>query len=275
MKSFYLTSPKRSFIDIKPVLSLILIILCPDIAKPQTLEPDSVYTYTFPQLSLPLASVIRESGKPTSLSFYLPVNYSPDKLFPMVLYIAGGDAGYGNNAGRGKSFFDTASVITVDLPIYKMKVEPLLPDSSNYYHRMMILKEDSEIIWENYRFLLDTLFELIPNIDRKNTFMGGFSNGAHTTAILINRPETEITKYFTHFYFIEGGPFLENFSSLKDCDLLFLQGGLNERDWLRTPFEKATSAGINAKFIKMEGFGHIFPTEYHKVLLDWIQKNIH
>jgi predicted esterase len=121
--------------------------------------------------------------------------------------------------------------------------------------------------------MLEKLFVVIPNIDRKRTFMGGFSNGAHTTAILINSEENKIAKYFKNFFFIEGGNRLAEFKRIKKSSLLFMQGAKNNRNWLEAVFTKSQQEKIQSEFIKMEGYGHDFPEEYYQHLIDWIKMN--
>lgn len=257
----------------KFVLVLVVTFFCLAITKAQTFKPDSVYTYTFPELSLPFCSQIEGDNKPTSLSFYLPAGYCAKKTYPLVLYIAGNKGGHGTLAWRGKEIFDTTSIITVNFPLYKENYEPLLADKSNFLAHRLITDKDADKIWENYSTLLDTLFQIIPNVDKKNTFMGGFSNGAHATAALINNHADELTKYFSNFYFIEGGANLKNLDAMQNCNLLFFKGGASKWNKLIIPYEKAKGVGINADFITMEGIGHAFPKEYYPHLIDWVKTN--
>ena len=103
--------------------------------------------------------------------------------------------------------------------------------------------------------------------------MGGFSNGGHTTAILLNRPKAEITSYFNKFIFSEGGMGLTNYKVLKDKSTIYFQGSKSP-DWVRPFYENARNAGSRASFVLMQGSGHEFPKQYQEILKKWMLENL-
>jgi hypothetical protein len=103
--------------------------------------------------------------------------------------------------------------------------------------------------------------------------MGGFSNGAHATAILLNRPNAEILRYFNKFVFVEGGLGLSNYEVLKGKPAVFMQGETGP-DWIRPIYHKAKDEGSLASFILMEGYGHEFPKQYKEILKNWLFDNV-
>jgi predicted peptidase len=207
-------------------------------------------------------------------SVFLPADYSIDKKFPVLLWIVGGMGSTGDGARALAETYGDTGFIFINLPQFKNKLEPLLPDSSNYWRRLMLYYEpDNEIIWSSYKTMLDSIWSIVPNIDMANGFMGGFSNGGHTTAILLNRPNAEITGYFNKFIFIEGGMGLSNYKVLKGKPAVFMQGEKGP-DWIRPIYQNAKDEGALASFVLMEGFGHEFPEQYQEILKKWILENI-
>ena len=47
----------------------------------------------FPELDTPLFDIIRGIKRGAFAAVYLPTNYSPDKKFPLILWLNGGDGG--------------------------------------------------------------------------------------------------------------------------------------------------------------------------------------
>ena len=104
--------------------------------------------------------------------------------------------------------------------------------------------------------------------------MGGFSNGAHATAVLLNRSEHEITRYFNKFFFIEGGDGLENYSVLSNRQVLYMQGTeLTYPNWVKSYYLNAKKNKARARFVYMKGVGHNFPDDKYRVLKKWIVNN--
>ena len=238
------------------------------------LQQDTVLTLEFPQLPPTMYSMVFGNNAVPRASVFLPADYSFDKKFPVLLWIDGGMGSAGDGARTLAETYGDTGFIFINLPQFKNKLEPLLPDSSNYWNRLMLYYEpDNEIIWSSYKTMLDSIRSLVPNIDTANSFMGGFSNGAHTTAILLNRPNAEITGYFNKFIFIEGGMGLSNYKVLKGKPAVFMQGGKGP-DWIRPIYQNAKDVGALACLVLMEGYGHEFPKQYKEILKKWLLENI-
>lgn len=207
---------------------------------------------------------------PPRMTIHLPENYAADKLYPMLVYIGGHHGGMGfPNPKIYKAFCkDTISVV---LPLFKQTVEPLKQDDSNKWSRARIRQEDHQVLWTCYEQMLRKAYELVPNIDRNRTFMGGFSNGGHATAALLNRPDAanEIRKLITFFYFFEGGSDLQEFATLKNTPILFLQGGKHEKQWLAAAYERAIATGVPAQWHLMPNVGHEMPLNEVEFLYKW------
>lgn len=238
-------------------------------------KPDTILIFKFP--TLPKTNYCVATGKlPTPMcSVYLPENYDEIKKIPVLLWIDGGTGGAGDCVKFVKEKVGANGIILINFPLFKTNIDPLLPDSSNHWTRFRIRNSDSETLWKSYKIMLDSLFSLFPQIDKTNAFMGGFSNGAHAIAILLNRPEHEITNYFNKFFFIEGGDGLEDYSVLKSRYVLYMQGTeLSYPNWVKSYYLNAKKNKAKANFVYMKGAGHAFPKVYHKTFRKWISKTM-
>lgn len=242
-------------------------------AKSQV-KPDTTLVFSFSQL--PQSLYFKATGQfpKTLASVYLPKDYTSEKKFPFILWIDGGMGGAGDLASQAKEKFGDTGFIIANVPLFIDSLEALKPDSSNFWNRLNIAPHDAAISWNAYQVMLDQMIRLIPNIDLKNSFMGGFSNGGHVTALILNQSSaSSLSKYFNKFYFIEGGRGLENFDVLKGKPVMYMQGG-NRRDWIRPIYQNALNHGANATFMIMEGAGHEFPAKYQNELRKWFLQNL-
>ena len=238
------------------------------------LIPDTTLYLEFPQL--PKTSYYRTTGKYSTplCTIYLPRNFDAARKFPVILWIDGGMGGAGDCVKYVKDKVGDINYILINFPLFKNQIESLKPDSSNFWSRLRIRNTDSDIIWTSYKIMLDSIFLLIPQIDRNNAFMGGFSNGAHATAVLLNRPQAEITHYFNKFFFIEGGDGLEDYSILKNRPVLYMQGTeLTSPNWVKSYSKKAKKNKANTTFLYMKGVGHDFPRERYSSFKNWVVLN--
>lgn len=208
------------------------------------IKQDAVLTLEFPKLPPTMYNMVLGNNPVPGATVFLPADYSMDKKFPVLLWIVGGAGNTGDGARALAETYGNKGFIYINLPQFKNQLEPLLPDSSNFWRRLMLYYEpDNEIIWKSYKTMLDSIWKLVPNIDKANSFMGGFSNGGHTTAILLNRPNAEITYYFNKFIFVEGGMGLTNYKVLKGKHAIIMQGSKSP-DWIRPIYQSPSLARI-------------------------------
>ncbi len=104
--------------------------------------------------------------------------------------------------------------------------------------------------------------------------MGGFSNGAHTTTVLLFRPEQEISRYFKYYFLIEGGGHghTSNTDSLKDNSLIVLKSGEKGREDMDRMVAVAQEHGASIEYVTMKDTGHKFPETYYGTVMEWINK---
>jgi len=224
-------------------------------------KSDTTLVFSFPELPQTLYFKVKAEFPVTMASVYLPVDFNAAKKYPLILWIDGGTGGAGDLAKYGPEKFGNKEFIIVNLPLFKDSLESLKSDSSNYWNRLFITDHDSKANWSAYKPMLDRVLTTVPNVDHRNTFMGGFSNGGHVTATILNNYGKELKHYFTNFFFVEGGVGLKESKTLNKTPILFLKGGKG-KDWTKPGWEAAqkSKAKITVKY--MENVGHDFPKEF-------------
>lgn len=235
------------------------------------LKANSYYTISFS--NLPTTSYAAATNRNTTpqISIFVPFNYSANKKMPVILWLDGGDGGAGDHVSHIKDIVGSSDFILLNFPLFKTNYEKLEKDSSNYWTRLRIKNSDSTIISKAYKIMLDSVHSFLPNIDVQNSFMGGFSNGAHTTAVLLNSNPNWLKTNFKNFFFIEGGEGLSDYSILRNLNVMYIQAGNKlETNWVKDFYLKAKKKGANASFIAMKTKKHEFPVSSYYLLRDWI-----
>jgi hypothetical protein len=101
--------------------------------------------------------------------------------------------------------------------------------------------------------------ERVPNIDPWYQVLGGFSNGAHATAGLIDVSGGEIIRRFSAFLFAEGGGRMKHFELLKGKPFLMVSSNAKSRPRAQQICDAAKAAGAKATFICEDVGKHDFP----------------
>ena len=238
-------------------------------------QPDSTIVLTFKNLPPTLFNQVTESSKPAQAAVYFPENYTIEEKFPLLIWLGGGNGGPGTNLKTAKSITANKDFICVNLPLFKQTLEPVNSDSSNFWMRLYIDDENADVIWDSYKVMLKEIFQTVPNIDRKNTFIGGFSNGAHTISVLLNRKKAEINRYIRNYFLVEGGNDFNHPDALKKRNLLVMVGGNNiERGYkkkLKNIYVAAKEKNIRAEYHVMDSTGHGFPEKFHPLVKEWME----
>ena len=263
---------------------LIAVLLCSfrsGYSQSPLLKADSLYVMLFPDLPETMFHQIIDSTAKTKMSYYLPKNYNREKKYPLLLWLNGSTGGPGTDIGYARNLTHDSDFICVNLPLFIDSLSALEPDSSNYWSRMYIYKQGAIVKnWSCFKIMLDTLFNRIQNIDKKHCFMGGFSNGAHVTAGILNLPKAEIKNYFTGFYFMEGGQAFSNYSVLKNHPLLIMLGDKHgwkhdeEEQFIQSSniqFAEAKKEGVDAEMLVGKGIGHEMAPVFTAKLRNWLR----
>jgi hypothetical protein len=232
-------------------------------------------TWHFPGLPPTLHAMVEGSAGESMATVYLPSDYTPDRTFPLAVFVGGAQGIPGHSAYFAREVLGDKGYICVGLPSYKQAIEPLQSDNSNYWNRMAIKLDDGPLIWRNYSMMLDKVFAEIPNIDRKHTVFGGFSNGAHTaTAILSSPADAEgFLGRFHRFVLVEGGHRMNPAASLAGTRFLLMRGGEGKRDIFEQTRARLDQAGGKWDEFIMPGVGHEFSPQGMAEARKWVAAN--
>jgi len=240
------------------------------------LRPGEIETFAFPDQPQTLWSLGQsfETKKMPAVTVRLPDNYTKKREFPLVVFIGAARGGSGHDVSAVTSVVGTSDFICVSLPLFKNPADIEKHKQMPNIHELAIEPGQTELLWSAYAPMLEKVFQEVPNIDRTKTFFGGFSNGAHATAALLNHPNAGpgLREYVNHFYFVEGGHFLQLTMALPDAELLFMQGE-QRAPWLEKTAEPLQwNVRIGVEVRTMPGIGHAFPGREKRWLRAWIRK---
>lgn len=251
------------------------------------LKPGQMITLTFPELPPTLVAQAKGEAAPAMLTARLPDNYTPEGRWPLFVFVAGGVGSKGDNVGNAREVIGPRDFIVVSLPLFQRAYNPKEQPGSG----MAITVDDFEVLRGAYRVMLGRLMQTVTNTASERSTLGGFSNGAHATALLIAGGDEFTLEHFRQFIFVDGGAqFLAPFGlaspELMRCRLLLLRGDQREmkamrqglppvdaRVFLDKIFDAvdgmARARGLDWTQVVMRGRGHGFEPEFRKVVGQW------
>ena len=233
------------------------------------LVPGQTIAFQFPDMPPTLFSVLTTNNVPATMTAFLPRNYDPQRKHPVLIFLSGGNGGKGQNPGVARKLSEEKDFVCVDLPLFKERMEPAT--ATNGTARMLIRAADGKFMWPLYRTMLAKLEATVPNLDPARRVLGGFSNGAHTTAALLDQSEGEVARRFSAFFFVEGGGRLEHYELLKGKPFLMLHGGAKSRKRGQEICNAAMAAGAQASLHEMKDVGHAFPESQYPAVRAWLR----
>jgi len=236
------------------------------------LPANATLVFEFPRAPATLARLVRGKPAVAAASVYLPKDYRAEREFPLLLYLDGGYGGDGRDPASARKVVGDRGFICATLPLFKRRLAKLRKDEKNFWPRLLIRDSDSKRVWDAYAPMLERIFATVPNIDRERTILGGFSNGAHTAAVLLNRRQAEIREYFSRFLLVEGGFALRATAALRRTEILILQGSEHRKRWLRPAERAARKAKARVRLLLMKGVGHAFPQAYQRRAGAWARE---
>jgi predicted esterase len=258
------------------ILALVFVVIArAQGAEVVSLEPDATLRFEYPDLPDTLATMDTGERQPARLTARLPENYSRDDRFPLCVYLDGGNGGRGDKPGIARAIVGSTNFICVNLPLFKRAYNT--NDSS------LVSVDDFVIVSHAYHDMLQKLYDSVPNITTEHSVFGGFSNGAHTTALLVAGQDEFILHHFQGFYIVEGGaPLAANAlqkHSLKQSRFLFLHGdypdstpGIEGWGFINHAIEYfAKAEKLDFTTIPMLKTGHDFPPKYMAIAGQWIR----
>jgi hypothetical protein len=236
--------------------------------KPK-LAPGSTFSITFPEMPATFHMLMHPEKKlPVLISVFLPRNYSAERKFPLLIFLGGGDGGDASNPGIARALSEEKDFICVGVPLFKAD-DPKTPGN------FIVHPPDGAYMWPFFRTMLAKVDAAVPNIDPARQVLGGFSNGAHATAALIDGSNGEITRRFTAFFFAEGGGHLEHYDQLAGKPVLMLASSAKSKPRAEEILNAATSAGAIGTFIFQDVGSHAFPKEAYPRVHAWLRSATH
>ncbi len=243
------------------------------------LKANAVLEFVFPELPETLYSRHSDDRVPPSMAVQLPADYRRGKAFPLFVFLEGGRGAPGDRSGlaRVRRICGARGHIAVTLPLFKKEL-----DSEEIHGGLLIgACDDLPLISRCYRKMLGKLKSALPDIDWQRSALGGFSNGAHSTAMLLCAVDRFILSHFGSFYLIEGGLYLSSLHKrrLREKNILFMYGGApsdsagSRRRRLR--MIKAICAAVFARnpmvtVLEMKGVGHRFAPRHMPMVRKWL-----
>jgi predicted peptidase len=262
-------------ISLRPVVAASLVwVLAASSARPAEpatkLVPGNTITVQYPEMPSTFHAVFQKTNVKAQMSIFLPTNYDPGKKFPLFIFLNGGDGGVGGNPGVARSLCEGRDFVCVSVPLFKapdFKVtETNVPGAG-----FIMSAEDARYMWPFFKIMLANLEALVPNTDPAHRLLGGFSNGAHAIAGLIDESDGEIARRFSAFLFIEGGGKLQHYDLLKGKPFLMVSSNAKSQPRAQQICDAANVAGAKAALVVEDVGKHDFPMSAYPAVRKWLR----
>lgn len=211
-------------------------------------------TLEFPQLAPD------RNGNPTKVGVRIPSSYDPKVAMPLFVWMGGGQ---GSSSATTSGIVSGDRFITAGLPFPKGANNP---NQSN-------MVGDFDTIWEDYHLpILTELFARIPNIDRRLCILGGFSNGAHCIAgVLQEAKDGGYPEFFNCFILVDGGNGDQRLRGGKDS-FLYATWGEKSPNAARTEEAVDKASGMETGKFEMPDTGHQFADVGKTKVKEWLDE---
>jgi hypothetical protein len=242
------------------------------------LEPGSVTTIEFPDddLSPSLYEMMTGVATPPTLSYRLPDDYDPGRLYPLLVYVPGNHGGPRGNIGNALAIAGPSDWVVASLPLFKRSV-----DRDEVGGGLLVGFDDYPTISRAYRTLFEGLDAAVPNIDPERSAMVGFSNGALTIAVLVSSNDEFVLSHFQSFCLVDNGMFhLTDLHKKKSRDARYLVlSGDDPRDLGRDLKIRGGELlqdawrllGVDLSFHVMRDTGHEFAEPQMELVGRWLR----
>jgi hypothetical protein len=239
------------------------------------LEPNAILRLDFPNLPETLVSKFTGEKQVARLTAQLPNNYSSSRTFPLFIFLHGGHGGNGEPHPVTREIIGPRDFVCVTLPLFKR--------SFDKEEGALVSMDDFGTIANGYEVMLHELMNIVPNITPERSALGGFSNGAHTVAVLLAGQDEFTLRHFRSFFFVEGGsPLAANALqklAMKRNRFLVLTGdqlkGVATHEALilvaRSLEYSAQERQLDLTSIVMRGAGHEVPPKYAARIGQWVR----
>lgn len=229
---------------------------------PPQLAPGRWFTVQFPEMPPTLFASWNHRTDPAQVTVFLPLNYDPQRKHPLLIFLNGWDGGNASNPTIARALSEEQDFVCVAMPLFKEQLDPSITPETR---RILVQDSDGRYAWPCYRAMLRKLDELVPNLDPAHQVLGGFSNGAHMVAALVNESDGEVARRFSAFVLGDGGGGLRRFDLLQGKPLLMVCGV-----WRPKP-EAALAAGVKLTIHMMAEPKHAFPASEYPAVREWLR----
>lgn len=235
-----------------------------------------------------LAKLARQQPNETvRMTIELPADYDASKSYPALVFLNGGDGGFGGELNMARPFLGGAGYILVNLPLFKQNVAGETDDE-----RLLVTPLDAPVALPAFKVLLDELRRLVPNLDESRSVLAGFSNGAFSIALMVWAGDADLLSRFSTFVLIEGGFWLASdrveaaskitfqparLTGLAGKRFLIMYGDqTNPPDripWIADARKSAAAlqkAGVAVTELPMKNTGHDFPAAEAERARAWV-----
>jgi hypothetical protein len=146
-------------------LVLLAMPLCSAFVLSGELDPGKVIEVEFAETNVPpsLYTMVTGTTAPPTLKFRLPDNYSPDRNFPLLVYVPGNHGGPAGNIGNAQTIAGPRDWMVASLPLFKSSL-----DRDEIAGGIIVSFEDFATLSKAYAIMLGRLYEMVPNIDTLN-----------------------------------------------------------------------------------------------------------
>lgn len=236
---------------------------------PPQLAPGRWFTVTFPEMPPTLFALSAQRTDPAQMTVFLPRDYDPQRKHPLLIFLNGGDGGNASNPTIARALTEEQDFICVALPLFKISLDPNSP--VNKPPVMVVRGADGQYGWPFVRTMLTKLDQIVPNIDLDHRILGGFSNGAHASAALIDGSNGEGTRMFSAFMFGEGGGGLEHYELLKGKPFLMISSNAKSLPRATEITDTAKAAGALTTLIFEDIGQHGLPVSAYPKIREWLR----
>lgn len=226
------------------------------------LVPGSTVTVTFPDMPDTFHARSQEKNVKAQMTVFLPTNYAPGRKHPLLIMLGGGDGGAGGNPGVARALSGERDFVCASMPLFKAG-DP----KANY----IMVDADGQYMWPFFKVMLAKLEEMVPNIDPEHRVLGGFSNGAHATAALLDESDGEVARWFCALLFVEGGGKLHRYDLLKGKPFLMVSSNAKSRPRAQQICDAAKAAGAKTSFLCEDVGKHCFPESAYPAVQTWLR----
>jgi len=246
--------------DLLGIVTIVLLLTSGLLAAAPTLTPGGTLTIPFPEMPPTFYAQSQKKTVPVQMTIALPGNYDPTKKHPLLVFLNGGDGGNGGNPGVARALSEGKDFICVSVPLFKAA------GGSN-----IMGPDDGRYMWPFFKTMMARLDEVVPNIDSAHRVLGGFSNGAHATAALLDASEGLIANRFSSFLMVEGGGKLQHYEQLKGKPFLMVSSNAKSRPRAQQICDTAKAAGANATLLVEDVGRHDFPVTAYPAVRAWLR----